>query len=193
MLIHPFLDGFLEAGCDEAGRGCLAGPVVAAAVILPDIKIPEFIADSKILSFQQRLQAAQWIKANAVAFSISYCDVEEIEKYNILWASVKAMHQALDSLSVNPSRIIVDGNKFQSWKGVPYFVVPKGDQKIATVAAASILAKVYRDELMDELHYQHPIYKWNKNKGYSTIDHIKAIKKWGTTPHHRKKFVEKIQ
>jgi len=191
--IDPSLQKFLhpnriEAGCDEAGRGCLAGPVFAAAVILPDnFNCPQ-LNDSKQLSEKQRQQLREIIEQNALSFAVEICTPEEIDEVNILWASVKAMHRALAKLSTVPEHILVDGNRFRPFNDIPHTCVVKGDSKFLSIAAASILAKTYRDEYMLQLHNDFPAYGWAKNKGYPTKTHREAIKNNGITMHHRKSF-----
>jgi ribonuclease HII len=178
----------IEAGCDEAGRGCLAGPVFAAAVILRNDFECKALDDSKLLSEKQRDELRSVIESNAICYSVASCTTEEIDSLNILWASVKAMHKALSSLSIQPNHIIVDGNKFSPYNGIEYRCVVKGDSKYQSIAAASILAKTYRDEYMKNLDKQFPEYDWAKNKGYPTKKHREAIKLYGITEHHRKSF-----
>ena len=179
---------FIEAGCDEVGRGCLAGPVVAAAVILPkDYRHPD-INDSKQLSAQKRAKLKEDIIRDAISWSVAFIDNKEIDSINILKASIKAMHKALDQLSVEPQFIIVDGNKFYQYKDIPYKTIVKGDSLYLSIAAASILAKVARDEYMEEMHNEYPQYGWKKNKGYGTLEHRKAILEYGITPLHRTSF-----
>jgi len=178
----------LEAGTDEAGRGCLAGPVVAAAVILPkDFKHP-FLNDSKQLSEKKREQLRPIIEQNAVAFGVSFVFEKTVDEINILQASILAMHQAIEKLTIEPKHIIVDGNKFNPYKNIPHTTIIKGDAKYMSIAAASILAKTYRDEFMSKLHQEFPEYQWNKNKGYPTKLHRKAIVTFGATKYHRKSF-----
>jgi len=178
----------LEAGCDEAGRGCLAGPVVAAAVILPDDFYHPTLNDSKQISEKKRYELRKTIEKAALAFAIGILDNHEIDKINILKASIMAMHKALDGLKVQPQHIIIDGNRFIKYKNIPHQCIVKGDSKYLSIAAASILAKTYRDDIMAELHNQHPEYLWLKNKGYPTKEHRAAIKKYGTTSFHRMTF-----
>lgn len=180
--------GRLEAGCDEAGRGCLAGPVFAAAVILPDDFSNPLINDSKQLSERRRMELRELIMDQAVAWAIASCDAAEIDNINILNASILAMHRALDALTVRPGAIIVDGNRFKPYRDITCTTVVKGDAKYANIAAASILAKTTRDHLMAELHAQFPVYDWATNKGYPTADHRAAIAAHGLTPHHRLTF-----
>ena len=177
-----------EAGCDEAGRGCLAGPVFAAAVILPHDFDCKELNDSKQLTEKQRIELRHIIEANAVCYSIALCTPEEIDSLNILWASVSAMHKALLKLTVQPSHIIVDGNRFRPFNEIEHTCVIKGDSKFQSIAAASILAKTYRDEYMQRLDKQFPQYEWVNNKGYPTKKHREAIRLYGITEHHRKSF-----
>lgn len=178
----------VEAGCDEAGRGCLAGPVFAAAVILPPDFSNERLNDSKQLSEKQREALRIVVEREAVCFSVAWCTPDEIDEINILWASVKAMHKALSALPVRPGHILVDGNRFKSFENVPHTCVVKGDGKYLSIAAASVLAKTYRDEHMLRLHAQFPVYEWNRNKGYPTKKHRDAILSNGITVHHRRSF-----
>lgn len=182
------IPGILEAGCDEAGRGCLAGPVCAAAVILPDDFSHPWLNDSKQLSEARRNALRPIIEQEAVAWAVAMVQPAEIDRINILQASILAMHRALDALSVVPGAVIVDGNKFHPWRSVPFTTFVKGDGRFGNIAAASILAKTHRDELMTRLHEQYPAYNWAKNKGYPTPDHRAAIAAHGTTPHHRLTF-----
>lgn len=177
-----------EAGCDEAGRGCLAGPVFAASVILPEGFYHEKLTDSKQLSEKNRNELRDFIENNALCFAVEMCSAEEIDEINILWASVKAMHKALSKLSLKPEHILVDGNKFRPFSDIPHTCVVKGDSRYMSIAAASILAKTYRDEYMKHLHKQYPAYHWNENKGYPTRAHRQAIQQHGITPYHRKSF-----
>jgi ribonuclease HII len=180
--------GRLEAGCDEAGRGCLAGSVFAAAVILPDDFHCDGLNDSKQLSETERDRLRTVIEENALCYAVETCSPEEIDEINILWASVKAMHRALARLSVLPEHILVDGNRFRPFGSIPHTCVIKGDAKYRSIAAASILAKTYRDEYMRQLHEKYPAYNWQRNKGYPTKAHREAIRLHGVTPHHRKSF-----
>lgn len=178
----------IEAGCDEAGRGCLAGPVFAAAVILPsNFDCPQ-LNDSKQLSEKQREKLRDVIEKNAVCYAVEMCTPEEIDEINILWASVKAMHKAIAKLSIKPEHIVVDGNRFRPFNDIPHTCVVKGDGKFLSIAAASVLAKTYRDEYMKNLHQQFPVYDWARNKGYPTKTHREAIHLHGITPFHRKSF-----
>jgi ribonuclease HII len=188
VLLHNLKKGVIEAGCDEAGRGCLAGPVFAAAVILPVDFSSEMLNDSKILSEKQRYELRPIIEKEAIAWAIGIYDQTEIDMVNILNASIFSMHRALDKLSVVPDHIIVDGNRFKPYKNIPYTTVVKGDGKYLSIAAASVLAKTYRDDFMLELHEKHPEYGWDRNKGYPTAFHRKALSTCGITPYHRKSF-----
>lgn len=185
----PFhLPDRLEAGCDEAGRGCLAGPVYAAAVILsPDFYHP-LLNDSKQLTEPQRETLRTVIEQNALAWAVARAEPEEIDRINILHASILAMHRALDELTTRPEFILVDGNRFRSYRDVPHLCVVKGDGKYAAIAAASILAKTHRDEEMQRLADLFPHYDWPTNKGYPTAAHREAIRRHGLSPHHRKSF-----
>lgn len=178
----------LEAGCDEAGRGCLAGPVCAAAVILPDGYTNPLLNDSKKLTEHQREQLRPIIERDALAWGVGWATNEEIDDINILNASILAMHRALDSLGVQPGQIAVDGNRFKPYRDIPHVTIVKGDGKYANIAAASILAKTHRDEWMRRAAMQHPGYRWEVNKGYPTADHRAAIAEIGTTPLHRLTF-----
>ena len=188
MLAINFSGFFLEVGTDEAGRGCLAGPVVAAAVILPADFSHPFLNDSKQLSEKKRQELRPIIEENALAFAVSFVWQDEIDKINILQASITAMHRAIDALKISPEFIIVDGNKFRKYQQIPHQTIVKGDSKYLSIAAASILAKTYRDEYMEKIHQEFPNYFWGKNKGYPTIDHRNAIREFGATIHHRKTF-----
>ena len=188
MLLSYYKENLIEAGCDEAGRGCLAGPVVAAAVILTnDYKHP-LLNDSKKLTEKQRYSLREEIEKSALAYAVGIVDNQAIDEINILKASIKAMHLALEQLKIAPEHIIVDGNRFIKYKNIPHQCIVKGDSKYFSIAAASVLAKTYRDDLMNELHDQFPHYNWQKNKGYPTIEHRKAIREFGTTPYHRMTF-----
>ncbi len=188
MLKQFYVENQLEAGCDEAGRGCLAGPVVAAAVILPPHFNNDEINDSKQLSAKKRSRLRTVIESEAVAYSVAVVDAPTIDSINILNASILAMHQALSNLEVMPEFILVDGNRFKKFGDLPHLCVVKGDGIYASIAAASILAKTYRDELMEALHHDYPIYGWSKNKGYPTLAHRLAIEQYGISPLHRKSF-----
>lgn len=178
----------IEAGCDEACRGCIAGPVFAAAVILPHDFDCKELNDSKLLTEKQRNELRYIIEANAVCYSVESCTPEEIDSLNILWASVSAMHKALLKLTVQLDHIIVDGNRFRPFSEIEHTCVIKGDSKFQSIAAASILAKTYRDDYMKRLDKQFPQYKWANNKGYPTKKHREAIKLYGVTKYHRKSF-----
>lgn len=180
--------GAVEAGCDEAGRGCLAGPVFAAAVILPPDFTHPWLNDSKQLSERRRMELRQVIFDNAVAWAIASVDNNEIDDINILNASILAMHRALDGLEVRPEEIVVDGNRFKPYADIPFTTVVKGDAKLANIAAASILAKTERDLYMMEAHEKYPVYAWNVNKGYPTAAHRSAIAQFGPSPLHRITF-----
>lgn len=180
--------GRLEAGCDEAGRGCLAGPVVAAAVILPDDFSHPLLNDSKQLTERQRDLLRPIIEREAVAWAVAEVDNAEIDSINILRASILAMHRALDMLTVEPGAVIVDGNRFTRWRDKECLTFVKGDGRFANIAAASILAKTHRDEIMRSLHHQYPVYAWDVNKGYPTRDHRAAIAVHGPSPLHRMTF-----
>ena len=178
----------IEAGWDEAGRGCLAGPVFAAAVILPDNFSDELLNDSKQLSEKQRAGLRPVIEREALAWAVASVDNHEIDKINILNASILAMHRALDQLKVRPGHIIVDGNRFKKYRDIPHLCIVKGDGKYMSIAAASVLAKTHRDEYMENLHALFPVYNWKKNKGYPTQEHRKGIEQAGVTEFHRTSF-----
>ena len=180
--------GIIEAGCDEAGRGCLSGPVFAAAVILPANFDCDLLNDSKQLSEKTRNELRIIIEQKALAYAVANCTPQEIDKMNILWASVEAMHRALANLNVTPQHILVDGNRFKDYENIPHTCVVKGDGKFMSIAAASILAKTHRDEYMKKLHKEFPDYAWDRNKGYPTRTHREAINKFGVTCHHRVTF-----
>ncbi len=177
-----------EAGCDEAGRGCLAGPVFAAAVILPPDFSNDKLNDSKQLTEKQRYQLRDVIMREAVAYAVAKLDAPQIDEINILNASIKSMHLALDQLAVRPEFIIVDGNRFKPYNGIKYQTIVKGDGKYLSIAAASVLAKTFRDDFMVQIDREFPQYNWAKNKGYPTADHRAAIAKYGATPYHRRSF-----
>ena len=183
-----FLPNCIEAGCDEAGRGCLAGAVFAAAVILPDDFVCLELNDSKKLSEKQRYKLRPIIEAEAVAWAVGTASPEEIDKINILNASILAMHRAIDQLKTVPEHLIIDGNKFKPYKNIPHKTIVKGDGKYLSIAAASVLAKTYRDDYMLQLHEEFPDYDWKNNKGYPTPKHRQALKKFGLTPFHRVTF-----
>ncbi len=191
MLLPYFLDKGIEVGVDEAGRGSMAGPVYAAAVIWSKQLSSEQLKDSKLLSAKKRNELRNYIEENAIAISVASVGVEEIEKINILQASIKAMHKALDGLQNKFDRILVDGNKFNPYNDTEYHTIIKGDNKYLNIAAASILAKTYRDEYMIKLHDEYPQYDWLNNKGYGTKKHREMIQKIGLTPYHRKSFCTK--
>ena len=196
MLESCYYKGKIEAGCDEAGRGCLAGSVYAAAVILPENYQNDLLNDSKQLTEKKRYQLREIIERDAVAWAVGVVTPEEIDKINILNASILAMHRALDQLKVRPEAIIVDGNRFKPYHpvingspvNIPHTTIVKGDGKYLSIAAASILAKTYRDDYMDQLALEYPQYDWQKNKGYPTPKHREAIRQYGITPFHRKTF-----
>lgn len=188
MLKSSLNKGLIEAGCDEAGRGCLAGSVYAAAVILPEDYVNDDLNDSKQLTPHRRYELRKVIERDAVAWAVGVVTPEEIDKINILNASILAMHRALDGLKVRPEAIIVDGNRFKPYNFIPYTTVVKGDGKYMSIAAASILAKTYRDDYMDRLAEEYPQYDWISNKGYPTKKHRLAIAEHGITPYHRKTF-----
>lgn len=187
-LLHNFSETLLEAGCDEVGRGCLSGPVVAAAVIIDKNFKQNLVNDSKTLNFKTRQSLDLYIRENAVDFAIAELPPAYIDQHNILNASIHAMHLALDQLTKRPELILVDGNKFHPYNFIPHQCIIKGDSKFLSIAAASILAKNYRDNLMLKLHEQFPDYGWNTNFGYCTKTHQKGLKKYGPTIHHRKSF-----
>ncbi|KLT65021.1 ribonuclease HII [Pedobacter sp. BMA] len=188
MLLSCFQEDFLEAGCDEAGRGCLAGPVFAAAVILPKGFILHGLNDSKQLSHEQRDLLRPIIEREALAWAVASCDHEEIDRINILNASFLAMHRAIEKLHTPPEYLVIDGNRFKAYPQIPHSCIIKGDGKYLNIAAASILAKTHRDEFMSNLHTDYPEYGWQKNKGYPTIAHRKAVIEIGLSPFHRKTF-----
>lgn len=188
MLPACHIPGRLEAGTDEAGRGCLAGPVFAAAVILPDDFSNPLINDSKKLTERQREYLREVIENEATAWAIGIVDEKEIDRINILNASILAMHRAIDALCVRPGAIIVDGNRFKPYRDLPWQTFVKGDGKFANIAAASILAKTHRDSYMMKIHAEYPAYRWDSNKGYPTKDHRKAIAQFGPTQYHRMSF-----
>ena len=188
MLQSHYYEDLIEAGCDEAGRGCLAGSVYAAAVILPKDYDNPLLNDSKKLSAKQRYELRSQIEHDALAWAVGIVTPEEIDLINILKASFLAMHRALDELTVRPQAFIVDGNRFVSYHNLPYTTIIKGDGKYQTIAAASILAKTYRDDYMEELASAYPEYDWKHNKGYPTPKHRSAIRQHGITPYHRKSY-----
>ena len=188
MLQNFFQEELLEAGCDEAGRGCLAGPVFAAAVILPKGFYHPFLNDSKQITEEQRYQLRPIIEQQAIAFGVAQLDHKQIDKLNILKASFKSMHLAVNQLAVQPQLLLIDGNRFTPYKRIPHKCIVGGDGKYASIAAASILAKTYRDDFMKELHLKHPKYNWAQNKGYATKEHQAALDKWGPCRYHRRSF-----
>ncbi|MEF3079939.1 ribonuclease HII [Winogradskyella poriferorum] len=177
-----------ECGTDEAGRGCLAGPVTAAAVILPSDFVNTILNDSKQLSGKKRMLLKPIIEAKSLSYGIQHVFEDEIDSINILNASIKAMHGSIEQLTIEPDYIIVDGNKFKPYNSIPYKTIIKGDGKYLNIAAASILAKTYRDLYMEKIHEEFPMYNWKKNKGYPTKEHRLAIEKYGVTKYHRKSF-----
>lgn len=188
MLENHYYEGLVEAGCDEAGRGCLAGSVFAAAVILPPYYENELLNDSKKLTDRKRKQLREIIEHDAVDWAVGIVEPGEIDEINILNASILAMHRALDQLKVRPEAMIVDGNRFKPYRDLPYTTIVKGDGKYLSIAAASILAKTYRDDYMDRLAEDYPQYDWKSNKGYPTKKHRQAIRECGITPFHRRSF-----
>lgn len=188
MLLNCYQLELIEAGCDEAGRGCLAGPVVAAAVILPKNFSAEGLNDSKQLSHKQRNELRPIIEANALAWAVAMVDHEEIDEINILNASLLAMHRALDLLQLRPEHLAIDGNRFKNYRDIQHTCVVKGDGKYLNIAAASVLAKTHRDEYMTGLDLSYPQYEWKTNKGYPTIAHRNAVISFGFSPFHRKTF-----
>lgn len=188
-MLQPFYqDKVPEAGCDEAGRGCLAGPVFAAAVILPRDFRHDSLTDSKQLTEKQRDELRLVIEQEALSYAVARVDPEEIDRINILKASFRAMHGALDQLKKRPRLLLIDGNRFVPYKKIPHHCIVKGDATYLSIAAASILAKTYRDEYMLQLHAQFPQYGWDQNKGYGTEAHRQALEQYGMSPHHRRSF-----
>lgn len=188
-MLRPHLNpDIIEAGCDEAGRGCLAGPVFAAAVILPKNFSNELLNDSKKLTEAQRYTLREIIEREAVAWAVGIVTAEEIDEINILRASILAMKRAVEQLQTQPEHLLIDGNRFTPYKNIPYTTVVKGDATFMSIAAASILAKTYRDDYMQEIAKEFPAYDWEKNKGYPTPKHRAAIRTFGPTPHHRMTF-----
>ena len=188
-MLLPYLNkDLIEAGCDEAGRGCLAGSVFAAAVILPVDFQNELLNDSKQLTEKQRYTLREVVEKEAIAWAVGIVTPEEIDKINILNASILAMHRAVDQLKVTPEHLLIDGNRFKKYKKIPHTTVVKGDGKYLSIAAASILAKTYRDDYMNRLHQEFPVYDWDHNKGYPTKKHRAGIAQHGTTPYHRMTF-----
>lgn len=187
-LLSSFTHNLVEAGCDEAGRGCLAGPVVAAAVIFPKNYTHPVLTDSKQLSENQRFSLREVICKDALAWAVAFVDNATIDKINILNASFLAMHKAIDQLGITPQLLLIDGNRFKEYKAIRHQCVVKGDEKYLSIAAASVLAKTYRDEYMNKIHAEYPVYHWQRNKGYPTADHRKGIMQSGISPYHRKSF-----
>ncbi len=187
-LLPYFKEGLLEAGCDEAGRGCLAGPVFAAAVILPPGFDSELLNDSKLLTEKQRLELRPIIEREAVAWAVEAVSNDEIDEVNILNASFLAMNRAVQKLEIQPEHLLIDGNRFRPLTNLPFTCMIKGDGRFFSIAAASVLAKTYRDDFMNKMHDEFPDYKWNNNKGYPTRKHRDAIRKYGITKYHRKTF-----
>jgi ribonuclease HII len=188
-MLKKYMDKIMiEAGCDEAGRGCLAGPVYAAAVILPKAFRQPLLNDSKKLNEKQRDYLRPWIEDHAISFAVASVSVEEIDQINILNASFLAMHRAIDQLMVVPEMLLIDGNRFNTYKDIPHKCIIEGDGKYMSIAAASVLAKTYRDEYMHKLHGEFPHYDWATNKAYATLKHREAIQQFGITSHHRKSF-----
>lgn len=188
MLKFNYSEFTLECGTDEAGRGCLSGPVTAAAVILPKGFKNNILNDSKQLSEKNRILLKPIIEEQSIAYSVAHVFPEKIDEINILNASILAMHLAIEKLNMKPEFIIVDGNKFKPIENIPHQTIIKGDSKYLSIAAASVLAKTYRDDFMEKLHQEYPMYHWKKNKGYPTKEHRNAIKKYGVTDYHRKSF-----
>lgn len=188
MLKSFLYNNLTEAGCDEAGRGCLAGPVVAAAVILPKKFKHSVLNDSKKLTAKQRASLKDEIINSAIAWSVAFVGNNEIDEMNILRASIKAMHIAIEDLEKEPQFLLIDGNRFYPYRNIKYKTIIKGDGIYFSIAAASVLAKTFRDEFMEKIHYEYPEYGWEKNKGYPTSAHREALLKYGITPYHRKSF-----
>jgi len=188
LLLKFLNEELIEAGCDEAGRGPLAGPVFAAAVILPKDFENEILNDSKLLTLLQREELREIIKKNAIAYGVAYVDNKTIDKINILNASFLAMHKAIDKLKIQPDKLLIDGNRFNKYKDIPHNCIIKGDGKYTSIAAASVLAKTYRDDFMKKIHKEFPQYEWNENKGYPTKAHREAIIKFGPTKYHRMSY-----
>ncbi len=193
MLLNNYYPGKTEAGCDEAGRGCLAGPVFAAAVVLPDDFKNELLNDSKKLTEKQRDGLRKVIEKEALSWAVATVNAQEIDDINILNASFWAMHRAIEKLNITPDYLLIDGNRFKPYKKIPHHCIIKGDGKYLSIAAASILAKTHRDEFMKKIDIEYPDYLWKKNKGYPTLQHKMAIQKHGFTPYHRRTFNANIQ
>ena len=187
-LLPFFKDNTIEAGCDEAGRGCLAGPVFAAAVILPPDFDSDLLNDSKILTEKQRFELRPLIEKEALAWAVEAVSNEEIDEVNILNASFLAMNRAVQKLKIRPGHLLIDGNRFRPQNDIPFTCMIKGDGRFFSIAAASILAKTYRDDFMEMIHSEFPVYDWKKNKGYPTLKHREAIRKYGISKYHRKTF-----
>ena len=188
MLLQYLNKGVVEAGCDEAGRGCLAGPVFAAAVILPPSFSNDMLNDSKKLTERQRYELRPIIEREAIAWAVGIVDNHEIDRINILRASIEAMHRAISQLKVRPEALLIDGNRFYPFEDIPHTTIVKGDGKIMSIAAASVLAKTYRDDFMTQIDQEFPQYNWRVNKGYPTKDHRAAIAQYGPTKYHRMSF-----
>lgn len=188
MLKNHYLHNVIEVGTDEAGRGCLAGPVVAAAVILSKDFTHPFLNDSKQITEKKREELRVFIEENALCFGVAFVYPKKIDEINILQSSILAMHKSIKKLKIAPEHIIVDGNKFNPYKSIPHTTIVKGDAKYMSIAAASILAKTYRDTYIQKIAKEHPQYHWQKNKGYPTKQHREAIREFGATPYHRKSF-----
>lgn len=188
MLKLNYSGKVLEAGTDEAGRGCLSGPVVAAAVILPEDFEHEFLNDSKQLTEKKRKELRPFIEEHALSYAVAFLNQNEVDELNVLQASITGMHRSITNLKPQPEFIIIDGNKFKPYKDIPHQTIVKGDAKYMSIAAASVLAKTYRDEYMEKIHQEYPAYNWKKNKGYPTKEHREAIRIHGATPYHRKSF-----
>lgn len=191
--LQHYISNVPVAGIDEAGRGCLAGPVYAAAVILPESYSCDILNDSKKMSLSARLSAREKIEKEAIAYSVASVSAEEIDEINILQATYKAMHLAVEGLKLKPGMLLIDGNRFLPMEGIPFETIIKGDGIFYSIAAASVLAKTYRDEFMINAGKEFPDFKWEKNKGYGTKDHVIALDKYGYTPYHRKSFQLKRQ
>jgi ribonuclease HII len=188
MLKSYFTTNLVEAGCDEAGRGCLAGPVFAAAVILPKKFRNETLTDSKLMRPRQREELRKIIESEAIAWAVASMDAEEIDRINILNASIYTMHKAVDALSAVPQLLLIDGNRFHPYHGIPHQCIIRGDSKYLSIAAASVLAKTYRDDLMKNLHSEYPVYDWLNNKGYPCKKHREGLFEHGISPYHRKSY-----
>jgi ribonuclease HII len=193
MLKNSFTNNYIEAGCDEAGRGCLAGPVFAAAVILPKDYRNKLLDDSKKLNIKTREKLRFEIEKDALAWAVDSYSPLEIDEVNILNASIYSMHRALKKLKIKPELLLIDGNRFKQYQNIPFHCIVKGDGKYLSIAAASILAKTHRDEYLLDAHLHHPVYHWNTNKGYPTLQHKLAIQEYGITDYHRKTFNYNLQ